>query len=49
MTKSEADEIREEIEKMKFAPGKSIMAGPVNLTLDAVLDLIEDHTEEYEC
>ena len=48
MTKIEAEEIKQEVEKMKFTPGKTIFAGPVNLALDAVLDLIDDHTEDEE-
>jgi len=48
MTKIEAEELKQEVEKMKFKPGKSVYAGPVNLALDAVLDLIDDHTEDEE-
>lgn len=48
MKKIEADELKQEVEKMKFTPWKSIYAGPVNLVLDAVIDLIDDHTEEEE-
>ncbi|MBQ9871820.1 MAG: hypothetical protein IJM27_07800 [Eubacterium sp.] len=49
MTRTEAAEMKEEIERMKFIPGKTAVAGPVNLVLDAVLDLIDEHTEEDEC
>ena len=45
----EARDIKpQEGEKMKFTPGKTIFAGPVNLALDAVIDLIDDHTEDEE-